>query len=626
MSGRARVLFFVAALTSVSSVAAAQPAIYAFPFPPANDRGWMNTGAQVEFLCARATLCAEKAIIKHEGRGLIVEGTAVDGNGATATTSVTLNIDGTAPVVTIESGRGSTTSAASVTIVARTVDAISGPAAAACNGVSTTIADGGLIRCEVPLSVGANDVVVEVTDNADNSGSAGFRIVRTAASTRLSVIPENIGLIVGQVTTVQVQDASGLTARSVVWESNNPSIGEMSNDGRHVFTAKAPGMSWLTARTGTASGQLLITVYAGDRLPPGATRWQVGTMMIVQTPDTQPLKGGDTVSALATRREPDGMTIVESINRTTGWLNYREHSATSPKETAVAIREIPGSGSGLVIFDTVDGRSALIRTGPAPWRYQFPNRIRPQILRTSNGDVIVMERAPSGVMQLVGLDGATGYVGVRDPLPKGAHVALNVGCVKGAHGARYLPAEVGPLNPNSNALHFAMVISEDREDFGVCGQVSGNYKRTVIMATAGLSGPYREDLATTIEVSAAEEVPDINLFEVTVDRLGARLLPWTVRDPKTGTKQFRVARFADDGLKEFKLPASGKIWLSGRDDDIALTTDGFTVVGFNVVTGAISYAYQYEGGIQILGVTNGTAMINRQGKEVQLEVPRGPQH
>ena len=206
MSRHARVLFFVAAGWGLASTAAAQPGIFAFQFPPANQRGWNNTGVQVEFLCARATQCADAVTVKQEGRGLLVEGAAVDANGATGTTTITLNIDGTAPVVTLESGRASTTTAASVSIVARTSDAISGPMAAACNGVPTTIADGGLIRCEVPLSVGANAVVVEVTDHAHNSGSSGFRIVRTAASSRLAVVPENIGLIVGQVTTVQVHD------------------------------------------------------------------------------------------------------------------------------------------------------------------------------------------------------------------------------------------------------------------------------------------------------------------------------------------------------------------------------------------------------------------------------------
>src|SRR5262245_24713270 len=143
--------------------------------------------------------------------------------------------------------------------------------AAACNGIPATIAGGGVVRCEVPLSIGANDVVVEVTDRADNSGSSGFRITRTPPSPALAVVPENIGLIVGQVTTVQVFDGAGLAARGVVWENPNPAVGEMSTDGRNVFTAKAPGMSWLTARAGTTSAGLLITVYAGDRLPFGAT-------------------------------------------------------------------------------------------------------------------------------------------------------------------------------------------------------------------------------------------------------------------------------------------------------------------------------------------------------------------
>ena len=626
MSSALRVLFFAAASIAIASVARAQPAIFAFPSPPANERGWLNTGADVEFLCSGATRCADVAKIRQEGRELIVEGSAVDDGGSTATTTVTLNIDGSAPVVTIESGRASTTTAASVTVVARTTDAISGPRSATCNGNPSPIGEGGLIRCEVPLSIGANDVVVEVSDFADNSGSAGFRIVRTGGPPRLMVFPENIGLIVGQVTTVQVQNEAGLTARNVVWEGGNPAVGEMSTDGRHVFTAKGPGMVWLTATDNRASGRLLITVYAGDRLPPGSTRWQIGPVMILQTTETQPLKGGDTLSALHAVKTPGGATLVESINRTTGWLNYREYSATPQNETAVSMREVPRLGGAVAAFDTADGRSVLVRTGSSPWRYQFPNRIRPEIAVTTNGDVIVMERAPSGVMQLVALDGTTGHVGIRQPLPNGAHVAFNVGCVKGANGARYLPGEIGPLNPDLNALHFGVVLSEEREDFGVCGQVTGTYKRKVMLATVKLGEEYRVDLASTIEVSSATTVPSIELFQVVIDRAGAKLLPWTARDPQTGVRQFRVTRIADDGIKEFKLPAVGKVWLTGRADEIGITTDGFTVVGFNVVTGAIVYAYAYEGGVQILGAANGSVLIEHRGKQVKLEVTPDPQH
>lgn len=623
MSSAARVLVFSSGFLGIALAASAQPAIFAFPSPPPNADGWMNTPAQVEFLCSGATRCGELVRVTQEGGGQLVEGTATDANGATASTTVTLNIDFTAPDVTIQAGHASTTAAASITVVARTRDALSGPKSAACNGRAAAIAEGGLIRCEVPLSIGANDVVVEVSDHADNSGSAGFRIVRTAAEQRLAVVPENIGLIVGQVTTVQVVDASGVAARDVVWQGGDPAVGGMSSDGRHVFTARAPGMVWLTASSGAATARLLITVYAGDRLPPGAMRWQIGTVMIMQTPDTQPLQGGDTVNVLSTRRESNRMTVVESINRTTGWLNWRAHSATAADETAVEIRQMPSGDGAILAFDTADGRSALVRTGTNPWRFQFPNRIRPEIVLTTDGSVLVMERTSNGVTQLIALAAETGRLRGRQSMPNGTHLALNVGCVKGANGARYVPAEVGPLN-RLRVLQFAMVLTQDQEDFGVCNQVSGNYKRTIVLATMR-TGENRVDPVATIEVSTLGSVPSIELFQVVVDRSGATLLPWIARDPLTGNPQFRVTRVAEDGIKEFKLPAAGKVWLSGRDDDIAITTDGFTVVGFNVVTGAILYAYGYEGGIEILGVTKGTAFINHRGKEIKLDVPLGPQ-
>lgn len=92
-------------------------------------------------------------------------------------------------------------------MTAKTSDEISKPLSATCNDRLTAIGPEGVIRCEVQLAVGANDVVVEVSDHADNSGSAGFRIVRTGTPA-LAVLPDEIGWIVGQVTTVQVRQES----------------------------------------------------------------------------------------------------------------------------------------------------------------------------------------------------------------------------------------------------------------------------------------------------------------------------------------------------------------------------------------------------------------------------------
>lgn len=624
MSRHARVLFIVCAASVMATTAVAQPHIFAVPSPPANERGWMNTFAQVEFLCARATRCTDTVVIREDGGGQLVRGVAEGDGGNTATTDITLNIDGTAPLVRIESSSAAaTTSAASVSIVARASDDVSGLMSATCNGRPAAIADKGIIRCEVPLLVGANDIAVEASDRADNSGSAGFRVVRVVPTTKLTVMPENIGMIVGQVTTVQVHDDAGLPAQGVVWRSTDPSIGEMSNDGRHVFAATAPGRTWLTASSGSVSGTILISVYEGDRLPPWSTRWQIGQTMILQTPETQPLKAGDTVNAVTTKPYPDAPTTIESINRTTGWLNWRERPATHAGELATAIRQMPIGGGAIVAFNTIDGRSALLRSGGAQWRYQFPNRIRPELVLTSDGNIAVMETTRAGFVQLVVLDGATGRVVGRRPLANGTHVVLNAGCVKGAHRVRHLPAQVGPLNMQGRLTHFGIVVSDDVEDFSVCGQINGSFNRRITMVTLG--GEERLDAVAALEGSPAAHAPDIELFEVTVDRHDGKLLPWATRDRETGARESRVTRFDASGTKEFKLPAVGKVWLSGREDDVAITTDGFRVVGFNTVTGSISYAYEYEGGIRILGVEKGTVHINYNGKPVKLEVPSGPQ-
>jgi hypothetical protein len=624
MSRPVRILFLMmGAIVAFAYTADAQPTIFAVPSPPANERGWINTAAQVEFLCAnKATSCTGTTAAEREGAEQVIHGTALDGTGATAETAVTLNLDWTSPLVSIESPAPTTTNA-SIAVVARTSDAVSGPMSAACNGRPAAIGDGGVIRCDVPLSVGANDVVVQVSDRADNSGSAGFRVVRTSSESRLKVVPENVGMIVGQVTTVQVQDGAGVTARGVVWQADNPAVAEMSTDGRHVLTAKTPGLVWITATAAGSQARILVTVYPGDRLPMGSTRWQIGTVMIIQSPDTQPLKAGDTVNAVATRKEPGGGTVIESINRTTGWLNWRERPAASANDTAREIREMPVGGGAAVVFDSTDGRSAVVRSAGAPWRYQSAGQLQPQIVLSTDGSIVVMERTDAGYSQLVVLDGSTGRVAQRRPLPSGTQLFLNVRCVKGAHGVQYVPAQVGPLNPQLRVLHFGLVVSEDREDFGVCGEVTGTFKRTVMIATVGADQP-RVDTAATIEVSASGPAPPIELSEVTVDRLGAKLLPWATRDPLTGAREFHVTRLNDDGARDYTLPGVGKIWLSDRDDNLAVTTDGIHLVGFNVVTGAVVVSQAFERGVRIVRVDKGRVFFQHDGSLTAADFPTEP--
>ena len=615
-------LLFVPAFVTPSQ-SFAQAHVFPVASPPANAHGWNNSLIQVEYLCAQAVSCSDTVRTDQEGAEQVFEGRATGKTGETATGNVIINIDRTAPAVVIESpGRIATTSAASIAVVARAADGLAGLNAATCNGRPAAMESSGVIRCTVPLVVGANDVVVEVSDRADNSGSAGFRIVRIGSAPALTIVPEVIGMIVGQVTTVQVHDESGLPAARVLWQIDNPTAGHMSSDGRHVLTAKAPGTITITASAGTVKATAVVTVYAGDRLPFDSTRWQIGSLKIWQTPETQPLKATPH-NIVATRQTPGEVMIVESINSSTGWLHFRERPAASETEVSTARRELLVTGGAIVLVESMaTGRSALVRSGGTPWRYQSAGRIQPHLVLTTDGMMIVIEQARDGFTQVVLFDSATGRVVARSPVQGGTHLALNVRCIKGAHGARYVPAQTGPLNPETRNVHFGIVTADDREDFSDCGQVRGSFKRTVMVAT--ISGePPRVETAAVVDARAGDQPPVIQLFEVTIDRRGARLLPWSVVIGGS-PREFRVTRLADDGNREYTLPAAGKIWLSGSNDDLAVTTDGTQLIGFNAVTGQVILARTFPEGVRIMRVDNERVLIASGRTMMALAFPSIP--
>ena len=623
----ARALFFavfvVGSTVALPSTSLAQPHVSPVASPPANAHGWNNSLVQVEYLCAQAVSCSDTVRIDEEGRAHVLEGRAIGKAGDTATGTVIINIDRTPPAVVIEpAGRTATTSAASIAVVAKAADVLAGLNAATCNGRPAPIEPNGLVRCTVPLAVGANDVVVEVSDRADNSGSSGFRIVRLGSVPALTIVPDVIGMIVGQVTTVQVHDESGLPAQHVTWQIDNPIAGRMSSDGRHVFTAKAPGTIRITANAGTVKATAVVTVYAGDRLPADSTRWQIGSLKIFQTPETQPLKARPD-NMIVTRQTPGDVIIVESINESTGWLHFRERPAANETEVSTARRELLVTGGAIVLVEsTATGQSALVRSGGTPWRYQSAGRIQPQLVLTSDGMMIAIEHAAHGFTQVVLFDSATGRVVARSPVQGGTYLALNVRCIKGAHGAHYVPAQTGPLNPGNRLVHFGIVTAEDREDFSDCGQVRSSFKRTVMVATISADPP-RLETAAVVDARPGDTPPVIQLFEVTVDRRGARLLPWSVV-LGTNPREFRVTRLGDDGTREYTLPVAGKIWLSGSHDDLAVTTDGTHLIGFNAVTGQVIMARTFPEGVRIMDVGNERVLIAAGKTLMALAFPSTP--
>lgn len=84
---------------SVCAPPPAAPTVVATVAPPANANGWHNAAVTVSFACTNAVTCPAAVTVAGEGVAQVVARTVANSAGVTATASVTLNIDVTAPVL-----------------------------------------------------------------------------------------------------------------------------------------------------------------------------------------------------------------------------------------------------------------------------------------------------------------------------------------------------------------------------------------------------------------------------------------------------------------------------------------------------------------------------------------------
>jgi len=154
---------------------ATAPAIAPAVTPAPNAAGWNRSDTTVSFNCADATsgvaTCTAATTLTAESAGQAVGGRAVDNAGNSATTSLTIRLDKTAPVIgALTPAPGSTLAALQTTISGSVMDALSGITAVTCGGQAATLA-AGTFSCAVTLLDGGNDVVILATDAAGNSAT-----------------------------------------------------------------------------------------------------------------------------------------------------------------------------------------------------------------------------------------------------------------------------------------------------------------------------------------------------------------------------------------------------------------------------------------------------------------------
>jgi RHS repeat-associated protein len=156
------------------------PVVVSQSAPAANSANWNNTAVTVSFVCSDAlsgvATCSSPVTLTNEGANQIVSGTAVDKAGNQASTTATINIDKTPPVISIATPANNTiVSTPALQVTGTVTDALSGVASVSCNGTAAVFQGSGF-NCSLTLTQGLNNIAVSATDVAGNTASQSISV------------------------------------------------------------------------------------------------------------------------------------------------------------------------------------------------------------------------------------------------------------------------------------------------------------------------------------------------------------------------------------------------------------------------------------------------------------------
>ncbi|HEY2113908.1 MAG TPA: hypothetical protein VGJ51_02385, partial [Candidatus Angelobacter sp.] len=144
--------------------------------PAPNAAGWNNSDVTLTFTCfdglSGVVSCPGSQLVNTEGKGQSVTQSVADFAGNSASATALINLDKTAPVITITSPTaGAVLNTSTITVQGTVTDVLSGVATVNCGSSVATVA-GSAFTCSQALVPGTNSIQVQAADVAGNTVSA----------------------------------------------------------------------------------------------------------------------------------------------------------------------------------------------------------------------------------------------------------------------------------------------------------------------------------------------------------------------------------------------------------------------------------------------------------------------
>ncbi len=260
------------------------PTITATINPAPNSSGWNHSDVSVSFSCADTSsgvaFCSSPVTLSVEGADQVVQGTAQDNAGNTASLSVVVSIDKTAPIVVIASpSSGEALSVPDIVVTGDASDSLSGVATVTCNGSAASLS-GSSFSCPMTLPAETNPILVQATDVAGNLASSQITVTLTGAALPppqgIVLTPSTMSILVDDERDLEVLDEQGRPRSGATWTASPSGIVEISTSaGRPVLKGLSAGQATVTANLQGFMADTTVNVFAGTSLPPGTVRWSV---------------------------------------------------------------------------------------------------------------------------------------------------------------------------------------------------------------------------------------------------------------------------------------------------------------------------------------------------------------